>query len=233
MHRYEELEKRYYRKKYLKISIYTIFVLLIIVAVYILYYPKYHHIDKQKQSPKKELNKTKKIPQKIKKQNKTPKQPPKPKPKPKPMPIQSPKKLTLYPIYPEIDNNITKSTQSPKQKPNKIVDKVDKVEKHNTIIIKSKPATLNSLIESFNTAPEYEKAIKVTKLYFDKEKYEEAIQWAKKANKLKPEDYESWYIFAESLIKLGKIQKAKKVLIAYIDAYGPNKKIEKLLRSIK
>jgi hypothetical protein len=35
------------------------------------------------------------------------------------------------------------------------------------------------------------------------------------------------------LIQLGKTKEAKKVLVAYIDAYGSNKEIENLLRSIK
>jgi len=73
----------------------------------------------------------------------------------------------------------------------------------------------------------------IAKYYFTRKKYQKAIKWVKKANEINPEDYESWYIFAKTLIKLGKVNKAKQVLIAYLNTYGPDKNIEELLRSIK
>jgi tetratricopeptide (TPR) repeat protein len=76
-------------------------------------------------------------------------------------------------------------------------------------------------------------AIKISKLYLKNSKYEKSIEWAKKANNINPENYESWYFFAKSLVKLGKRKKAEKILKAYIESYGTKPKIENLLRSLK
>ena len=70
-------------------------------------------------------------------------------------------------------------------------------------------------------------------LYLKNSKYEKSIEWAKKANNINPENYESWYFFAKSLVKLGKRKKAEKILKAYIESYGTKPKIENLLRSLK
>jgi tetratricopeptide (TPR) repeat protein len=150
--------------------------------------------------------------------------------------IKEVKKLILYPIYPDIDNLTSKSPKKVSPKLQKKIQKPKPPKQENKqvkIIIKAKVESLDDLIVAYNNSPNYTKALKVAKLYFEKKDYNETIKWAKKANKFKPENYESWYIFAKSLIKLGKIKEAKKVLVFYINTYGPNENIEKLLRSIK
>jgi tetratricopeptide (TPR) repeat protein len=234
MHRYEELEKLYYRKKYTKYFFIFISLLSITgVVFYILYFqPK--PLEKQIKKPEikpiskietKEKNKTKIV--KVKEiKTEQPKKNVVKKTKPKET-IKKPKiieKLELNPIFPIIDINHTKIKKEIKKikQPPKI-----KIE------IKSAKQTLNTLIYLYNKSPNYKRAIKIAKIYLNKQNYKKSIKWAKEANKLMPEKYESWYIFAKSLIKLGKTKKAKDVLIAYLDNYGADKHIEELLRSLK
>jgi len=249
MHRYEELERIYYKKKFKKYFLYFLIVLFISgIAVLLLNQKNIKHsklvkekkeikivkeIKKPKplKKPKQEINITKKIKEevniskKIKKEVNISKK----------HIIPPVKKLVLYPIYPDITiNKPKKETKIVKKAIKKEVKKVKpKQEITPKIIIKTKKETIDELIKAYKNAPGYTKAIKLANLYFLENNYKESIKWAKKANKLNPEDYESWYLFAKSLIKLGKITKAKKILKAYTEAYGVNQNIEKLMRSIK
>ena len=261
MHKYEQLEKIYYKRKYKLYFFYFIGITTFLSVLYIfLPTPKKAELKQEKlpiHNTKKESNKTQeknkqkeqnlnKNLQKDKKsykktQEKKPQSTKTPKVSQKVKKIKEVKKLILYPIYPDVDKILTPKppkkvtpkpqkkiqTNHPKPKPPKQENKQLK------IIIKAKLENLNDLIVAYNNSPNYTKALKVAKLYFEKKNYNETIKWAKKANKFKPENYESWYIFAKSLIKLGKINEAKKVLVFYINTYGANENIEKLLRSIK
>jgi len=246
MHKYEELEKLYYKRKYTKYFIVSMIVIFSIVCLFfiksydqnekkIIKNDKVKTIQKTDNSEKKvkqiikvtkkiEDNITQKI---VKKEIKSEKRV---------------KKLVLYPIFPDIDTNKTAEEIKPKIKPkiksqSKIQVEEKSIQKDDTkhslkIVVKS-VKTVNDLIYIYQKSPTYENAMKISKRYFNKEEYAKSIEWAKKANKIDPEDYESWYIFAKSLIKLEKKDKAKKVLIAYLKTYGPDKNIEELLRSIK
>jgi tetratricopeptide (TPR) repeat protein len=75
--------------------------------------------------------------------------------------------------------------------------------------------------------------IKIANIYFKRKNYNKSIEWAKKANDINAENYESWLLYAKSLVKLGEINKAKKLLKSYIEIYGQNASIEDYLRSIK
>jgi predicted Zn-dependent protease len=75
--------------------------------------------------------------------------------------------------------------------------------------------------------------MQIANIYYQRKDYNDAIRWSKKANEKNPEKYESWYLFAKSLLKQGKKEEAKKVLIAYLNTYANNDKIIELLRSIR
>jgi len=244
MHRYEELEKLYYKKKYLRIFFKTILVIVTIGVVYFVYnlqqiqkkdsttiskqpiHKSVEKIKKPKYIDETELNKTKHS------SNTT---------------IQ---KLTLKPILPDINiqknniqNPILPKIEKPKPKtvekkpiavPKKEIKTVTRPEPPKiNIIVKTEKQTLDSFIKLFYNSPNYDLAIKIANIYYKKKNYKKSIIWSKKANELQPEDYESWYIFAKSLIKLGKTKEAKKVLISYLNTYGADEEIENLLRSIK
>jgi len=259
MHKYEELERLYYKKKYTKY--FFIFFSIVLLSLLIFFLTQNSDKNIQQKSSKvnkvniekKEINKTKEI---IKEKNNSKKEIKKVKEvkqiKPELKQIkevnktklndkkikQEVKKLVLYPIFPELNENKDKKEDKKEikqQKSPKIeVNNIKKEEKKVAlkIVVKSVKTTTD-LIHIFEKSPTYDNAIKIAKIYFERKNYQKAVEWSKKANKIEPEKYESWYIFAKSLIKLGKVNKAKKVLIAYLNTYGPDKNIEKLLRSIK
>jgi len=105
--------------------------------------------------------------------------------------------------------------------------------KDNKFSIKEEKVNLNLLIKKFSTSPSFETAIQIAKLYFEKDDLKNSQQWALKANSIDPRRYESWELFALILIKKGENKKAKEVLNIYLNDYGYNEKIEKLLKSLK
>jgi tetratricopeptide (TPR) repeat protein len=260
LHRYEELEKLYYKKKFIEYGVLSVFIVVLFIIFYILYSSfKKNETDveivkrEQKELKKKlsnnEINRVVELKKELKSDVEV-----------------KVKKLVLYPIYPDI-NSILNSKKD-KEENKKLSQNTDKLKEENIVtekidvtkenqenskeekkkdkivvkpvnriksrfLIKTKEENLTTLIEAYKHSPNYEKGIKVVELYFKEKKYKESLDWSKKVNKLNPEDYKSWYFFAKNLIELGDKEKAKKVLIIYLDNYGKNEKIEKLLRSIK
>ena len=235
MHKYEQLEKLYYKKKYTQ---YALFLFSFIVIITISGYFVFKSDKKIESNNTIEVKKTQK-PAKIEKNitkivkkekniteknktivfNKIIKE-------------KEIKKLVLYPIFPEITpkTNTNLDTKDSQQ----ILKKEVKNSQKSTLKIEVKSINnTKDLIYLFDKSPNYKSAMNIAKYYFTRKKYQKAIKWVKKANEINPEDYESWYIFAKTLIKLGKVNKAKQVLIAYLNTYGPDKNIEELLRSIK
>ena len=243
MHRYEELEKLYYKKKYLKLFFRLIAFIIVASLLYFVYlfqfqqniFKKNIEVNKSKQiiennNTKKDDNKTiivksndksKKEISKIKKE-----------------------KLFLYPIYPELNlenkemnssanytKPVIKESNTSLNKDKNITQQKPKI--HIGVSVKENKQTLQDYINVFNNSKDYDLAIKIATIYLNQKKYKKAIDWSKKANEIKPEDAKSWYIFAKSLIELGKQKEAKRVLIAYLNTYGTNEELEKLLRSIK
>ena len=267
MHRYEELEKLYYKKKYIKYG--TIGSLIFIILI-VSYYFFNRDIENKKvvKIKQTENNYTKKVEKKkiIKKVTKkdfekvkVDKESNLKKEEIKEVAVIQ--KLVLYPIFPDINELLAKEKAKKEGDEKKVVEKENKIKKEqikektlnnnetikitdNTnkdkkeskkieIVVKEKKDSLNNLIHFYNITPDYETAIKISKIYLKENNYKEAIEWLKKANKLIPENYESWYLFAKSLVKLGKTKEAKRVLVAYLNNYGANPKIEQLLRSLK
>ena len=236
MHRYEKLEKLYYRKLYLK-YLFIFFFVVIILGVFFVFLNfekkqpiKSNHVvkaAKEKNTTKNiESNKTMSIPK-----------------------IKEVKKLVLYPMFPDVDKllketnikqekNTTNKVEKPKKQEPKIQPKTEEVkpqakEPALKIIVKPAKETLSSLLYLYSKSPEYDIAIKISKLYYQKKNFDKSIEWAKKANKMAPEKYESWYIFAQNLLAQNQKAKAKQVLIAYLNTYGNDKHILKLLDKIK
>ena len=229
MHRYEELEKLYYKKLYLKIF-FGLLVLVILIVGSILYFKykqkkvkvnfkkiekvKLHNIKKSK--PKKEVKKVKNIKKEIKKEKK------------------SLKNYELKFILPDInsikepENNISEKNESKIKKVNKkqIIKETPKIE------IKESNINLNALINEYKNNPTYNLAITIAKIYLKKNNLKQAQIWALKANSLNPSQPDSWIIFADILIKQHKIKKAKEILNVYITSYGNNDIIEEKLRSL-
>ncbi|NPA55585.1 MAG: tetratricopeptide repeat protein [Epsilonproteobacteria bacterium] len=144
-------------------------------------------------------------------------------------------KLSLVPMLPDLtaqphpSHNTTLPSTPPSQ------SHIHKTTAHKSIAIKAideRKVNVADLIKDYNQLPSYDKAIKIANIYISRHKYSNALEWAKKANQIDPEKYESWYVFALSLIHLNQKKKAKKVLQAYIQNYNHNKKISDLLRSI-
>jgi len=106
-------------------------------------------------------------------------------------------------------------------------------EEKKPLIIKKRKVGLVELIDLFNQNKNYNLAIKIAKIYLEREDYSETIRWCKIANKINPSDYQSWFIFSKTLIQLRKINKATEVLHTYLETYGPEEHIRSLLRSIR
>jgi len=158
-------------------------------------------------------------------------------------------KLTLKPIYPNIDKIEkkveTKKAIKPKQQPKPKVNpkKVEskKTQIHKKIvkkdekkpILKSREVNLMALINNFENEKSYEDAIKISQILYNKGNFQKAIDWSFKANSINPSDYQSWLLYAKSLYKMNRKNKAIKVLNGYINNYGPNEQIQEFLNKIK
>jgi len=225
MHRYEELEKRYYRNLYLKIFFILIIVILFIVSGYY-FYNKFHISNKNNSkqisynkskniSNKKEKNLTKKIVKNkiaIKKAEKN-----------KTKIVKEPIKFILPDITQiNVDKNKTKKIK--KDKKVKITFTIQE--------ISISKQDISVLIQNFNKNPTFEVAITIAKYFFNKNKLKKAQIWALKANNINPQRPESWIIFANILNKENKKEKAIEVLKIYKESYGINEKIENKIRSL-
>jgi hypothetical protein len=253
VHNYERLEKIYYKKKFFKFFIFFLFIIFLIYLIYALLNVKNINAKKHlsevnrskisKAAVKKENNlslkeknnlKTQKINNlKVKEKNNTK------------------KIVSMTFVLPKIDENETSSVNenkklvkqsskiTQKNKINKVNDKKfsnneenNKVKKtHKSLIIEEK-ANINDLINAYTKKPSFELAINISEYYLNKNDLDLAKLWALKANSINPSRYESWKIFAIILLKKHQKNKAKEVLKTYLNDYGQNVEIKKLLRSI-
>jgi len=261
MHKYEELEKKYYKYKLKKIFL---FFVIVIGGGFALYYVFYKKIDKNtfvlkhkdnnisfKQDSNMSSNN-------IKENNAS---------------LNNIKKSKVHHL--EFNNSFSKNLKivKEKNKTNRVIlsfniPKLEKDEKEltmkietknhlqhkfsninskiktnkgnskmkkkgNRFLIKEEKININQLIKKFSFSPSFETAIQIARLYFNKNDLKNSQQWALKANSIDPYRYESWELFALILIKKGENKKAKEILNIYLNDYGYNKEIEKLLRSLE
>ncbi|ACM92879.1 conserved hypothetical protein [Nautilia profundicola AmH] len=266
MHRYDELEKLYYKnkiKKYIFLSVTVL--ILIILGVYS--YKILNNKNKKDNTPKinvdfkkitaNNIDSNKSIEKNVKKISK----------KETKNEIKEYNKSTVtHTVKKELDQNKTKvktnnqtpnlsfvvpkikeddtlkqeNKQTTPQKPVQIkkTSSVNKKTENKTDnikvipIIKEEKININELVASFNKEPKYDTAMVISKYYFDKNDYKNAKLWALKANNIDPSKYESWKMFALILLKKNDKIKAKEVLKIYLNDYGENDEIYKLLRSI-
>ena len=102
--------------------------------------------------------------------------------------------------------------KAPLKKKQKIEDKPKALQQKSAPNLASTPVDIQRLIKIFNTAPSYDKALEIAKLYFDQKEYDKSLAWAKKANALNKTDPKAWIVSAKSLEKMGKRREAVKLL---------------------
>jgi len=239
MHRYEELEKLYYKKIFLKIFFYFIFFILFIGGVIFLFKNihlfknnKLKKVSKIKIEKKRDINKT--INKKNSKNNVKPK-----KIKQKNNEKNNQKLKFILPninlikepkiVKKENENNVSKENniskiKNIKKEKNKQIKKISIIENN---------ANINVLVKEYKQNKNYDVAMTIAKIYFEKNDLKQAQIWALNANSLNPSKPDSWLLFADILIKQNKLKKAKELLKAYIDSYGNNDIIEKKLKILK
>ena len=242
MHRYEELEKIYYKKLYLKAFIgFILFVIFIAISVIFLNSTKNKKKENLSSNTSKVIAQTKKETAKNNKKNN----------------FSNKKELNTQKIKKEATNNqelkfilpnidfIKEPVESKKTKKT-IISKKEKTkpqlkeaQKKNipnvstqNIKIKENNVNITDLINDFKTNKDYNLAITIAKIYFKQNNLKKAQIWALNANNLVPSKPESWIIFADIMIKKHNLQKARDLLKVYIDSYGSNDIIEEKLRSI-
>jgi len=243
MHRYEELEKKYYKKLYLKIIFYSIIIVGVILIIFI---TNINNKDKPEKKSFKEKNTTlqqinketnisiKKIKTAVKKEHKN-----------KNIPKKTNKNITekIKFILPDIENitplnnenyesNISNKNNRKTKPLKKTENNISKKPVFNLKEISLDKQDIKVLVKNFNQNPDYDLAITIAKYYLNYNNLKKAQIWALKANNLNPEKADSWIIFANILQRENKIQKAIEILKVYKDSYGVDKKIEKKLRSL-
>ena len=108
----------------------------------------------------------------------------------------------------------TKCSDKKTQKPKEIHQQKQKPQQ-NPFALQSKKYTLTKLKQLFQERQSYNIAVKIAKYYYDTKVYDNAIRWAKKANKLDKTDDASWILYAKSLYAKKEYKKAKKILQIY------------------
>ena len=241
MHRYEELEKLYYKKIIIKYVILFVAVIVLFVIGFFIYRSYYNkNIQTNKETVKKADKEIKKSPKRVKKTPKTVKK------KIKPPTLKTPKVQKksvnhiekLHFILPNI-SNVSSKQQNISQKPNelKTKNKIKEIEINHTaniskINIIEKTPDLKTIIKRFYETKDFDLAVLISKIYFKKGNLKNAQIWALRANNINPSSYKSWILFADILLKEKKLKKAQEILKVYVESYGQNDIIEKKLRSI-
>ncbi|QCI28758.1 tetratricopeptide repeat protein [Caminibacter pacificus] len=248
MHRYEELEKLYYKKKRNQIIVIILLALFFVLVYKLIEYANIqtglktqkiveNNITKEKlakTSPKNNDNTTHNNSIKVSNQENSSKTEKKEKKVAKlefilpniaevKTPVES-KKITKNPE--------PKTVTKPTPKPKKVEKEITKQTLPSKLNLQVEKVDLQQLIASFNQNPNYDLAITISKEFFKRGNLKEAQKWALKANTMEPERVESWLQFADILLKQGKKDKAIQILRVYIDSYGENDEINRKLRSL-
>jgi len=220
MHRYEELERKYYRYKLKK---FVIIILVLLIGSGSFYYILENNSLKLDSAKNKkvyilEFNNSL-VDAKVNKEKSN---------------------ILMFSFtIPKLEEDIKKESLKMTNETHSILNqkssKINFKEKNDSkkVLIKEEKITLNQLIKKFSNSPSFETAIQIAKLYFEKNDLKNAQKWALKANSIDPYRYESWKLFALILIKKKENKKAKEVLNIYLNDYGYNEKIEKLLKSLE
>ena len=223
MHKYERLERYYYKKKIFKIVL-IVFVILSVIGISLFFFINNRHKNTKKSisTKKTTLKEVTKKSKKVEKTQKIIKQ--------KVQTVKhSDSNIKLSFVLPKIKIEEQKKVKLPKQKE---VKPVKKILPHKKNLIIEEKMDIKDLINSFNKNPSYDVAIRISNYYLNHNNLALAKNWALKANNINPSKADSWEIFAIILVKQKNIQKAKEVLKIYLNDYGENPEITKLLRSL-
>lgn len=108
-----------------------------------------------------------------------------------------------------------------------------KISQNNNINFKIKEVkSEEALLERFGLAGDYESAVGLATLYFEKSKFEKAIYWSKKASKINAEAQESWMVYAKAKVALNQEEDAIRSLELYLN-YFTSEDISQLLTTYK
>ncbi len=137
--------------------------------------------------------------------------------------------------------NIQKTTNTKSMEETKKSEKIEtkKVETEKKIILKKKIFIKvksledeKSLIKANNYSESFDTTLALSKFYFQKQKYEKAIIWSKKANHYNPSSFDPWLIYAQAKIKQGKKDEAIRAVETFL-SYFSSEEASKFLSSIK
>jgi len=222
MHRYEELEKLYYKKLYIKIFSFLLFLIVLLILVYFfikekeIKSPKVAHKEKNTTifSNNKKQSNLKVLENKTKENNKS---------------------VYIKFILPEVNETLEVENKKIIKKNRHIFKKTSSVNNLSSASFKIKEAKVNvdTLIKDYNSNPNYHLAILIAKLYLEHNNIKQAEKWALKANGLKPELPDSWLIFADILQRKNQIKKAIEILKVYEETYGGNESVDEKLRELQ
>lgn len=90
----------------------------------------------------------------------------------------------------------------------------------------------DALLERFKVAGDFDSALALAKLYFQKNRFEKSIHWSKKASKLNSGDKTAWLVYAKSKKALNKTEDAIKALQLYLE-YFSSDEVTKLLKTYR
>ena len=226
MHRYEELEKIYYRKLFLKYFLTFIVLGGVVGGGYYLYKnPQYLKLleikeDKKVVNDKKVANKVE-----ISKSNSNKVEVNKTK-EVEAIEFVVPKEA----LNKKLPNPTTKKIVKPAQR---VVTQSEKPPAISETRIREKRVSILSLERRFKESKSYDLAIILAKRYLRMNNLKKAQYWALRANELDPQKPDSWIVFAKILAKQGKKDKAIQVLNTYIDSYGENEAVNDMLNELK
>ena len=227
--RFDDLEKRVKTiklKKYIKLSI--IFSMFVVVSYFIVSINQPNVVDKPlhvKKIAKKELQKeTPKVQQfePIKQEKKEEKKVEK-KVEKKEIIVKEVNEYDTIKLSPKLNlsNSIKKDVVEVKK---------EKITKKSKISLRVKEVkSEDALLERFRAAGDFDSAMGLAHLYFDKQNFEKSIYWSKKASKLRSGEESAWLVYAKSKKALDKTEDAIKALQLYLE-YFSSESIEKLLK---
>jgi len=132
-----------------------------------------------------------------------------------------------YVIFPQVVQKRPKPKKEPKEQRKSSTSSDNRATVKEAVTAKN--ADLEELQKLFAQRESYNLAIKIAREFFERKNYKEALQWAKRANKLDRSKEEAWILYARSLYALGKKEQARRILRLYLE-YANSKEAQKLLR---
>ncbi len=139
--------------------------------------------------------------------------------------------IDAYIVNSDCRHKIDRLLQLPKRsKKSKVaVENEKKKIKKEDSLLKSKPTTIEELRQTYQQRPNYRLALQIARNYYEMGRYDQAIEWAKKANRLDRMKDEAWILYAKSLYKKGNKDKAIRLLEFFLK-FKDSSKARKLLR---